>query len=116
MNQNPFHTSDVVYHPGAALGETDIVLQTKDRFPMRFYGGYEDSGNAPTGFDRYERASTGATPLSLGLGQQLNYQYTTSGDGHSLRAQAGSYVIPLPWRHTLTFFGSYADTHGEIPP
>ncbi len=22
-------------------------------------------------------------------------------------AQSGSWIIPLPWRHTLTFFGSY---------
>ena len=116
MNQNPFHTTDVVYHPGKSMGETDIVLQTSDRFPVRFYGGYEDSGNAPTGFDRYEVGFNWGDAFNLGLGQQLNYQYTTSGDGQSLRAHAGSWVIPLPWRHTLTFFGSYADTDGEIPP
>lgn len=116
MNQNPFHSSDVVYHPGKSMGETDIVLQTSDRFPVRFYGGYEDSGNAQTGFDRYELGFNWGDAFALGLGQQLNYQYSTSGDGHSLRAHAGSWVIPLPWRHTLTFFGSYADTKGEIPP
>ena len=116
MNQNPFHTSDVVYHPGAELGETDIVLQTKDRFPVRFYTGYEDSGNASTGFDRYEVGFNWGDAFEVGLGQQMNYQYTTSADGYSLRAHAGSYIIPLPWRHTLTFFGSYTDTKGEIPP
>ena len=116
MNQNPFHSTDVVYHPGKSMGETDIVLQTNDRFPVRFYGGYEDSGNAETGFDRYEAGFNWGDAFNLGLGQQLNYQYTTSGDGTSLRAHAGSYVIPLPWRHTLTFFGSYADSKGVIPP
>jgi hemolysin activation/secretion protein len=116
MNSNPFHTSDVVYHPGHSLGETDIVLQTTDRFPLRVYGAYEDSGVAATGFDRYEVGLNWGDAFHLGLGQQLNYQYTTSGDGQSLRAHAGSYVIPLPWRHTLTFFGSYADTKGELPP
>jgi len=116
MNQNPFHSTDVVYHPGDGLGETDIVLQTTDRFPIRFYGGYEDSGNAATGFDRYEAGFNWGDAFHLGLDQQLNYQYTTSGDGQSLRSHAGSYVIPLPWRHTLTFFGSYADTKGEVPP
>jgi hemolysin activation/secretion protein len=98
------------------MGETDIVLQTSDRFPVRFYGGYEDSGNAETGFDRYEIGFNWGDAFELGLGQQLNYQYTTSGDGHSLRSHAGSWVIPLPWRHTLTFFGSYADSDGIIPP
>jgi hemolysin activation/secretion protein len=116
MNANPFHSTDVVYHPGKGLGETDIVLQTQDRFPLRPYVGYEDSGNAATGFDRYEVGFNWGDAFDLGLGQQLNYQYTTSGDGESLRSHAGSYVIPLPWRHTLTFFGSYADTKGELPP
>jgi hemolysin activation/secretion protein len=115
VNQNPFHSSDLVYQPGKALGETDIVLKTQDRFPVRFYGGYEDNGNAATGFDRYSVGFNWGDAFELGLGQQLNYQYTTSGSS-SLQAQAASYIIPLPWRHTLTFFGSYATTQGTIPP
>ena len=116
LNSNPFHTTDVIYHPGEKMGATDLQLQTQDRFPARFYGGYEDSGNAATGFDRYEAGLNWGDAFHLGLGQQLNYQYTTSGDGDSLRAHAGSYVIPLPWHNTLTFFGSYTDTKGIIPP
>jgi hemolysin activation/secretion protein len=114
VNQNPFRTSDLVYHPGEKLGQTDLVLQTHDRFPVRVYAGYEDSGNAPTGFDRY-LAGINYGDL-FGIGQQLNYQYTTSGDGESLRAHAGSYIIPLPWHNTLTFFGNYVDTKGQVPP
>lgn len=114
LNQNPFRTTDLVYNPGEKLGQTDLVLQTHDRFPVRVYAGYEDSGNAPTGFDRY-LAGFNYGDL-FGIGQQLNYQYTISGDGESLRAHAGSYVIPLPWHNTLTFFGNYVDTKGEVPP
>jgi hemolysin activation/secretion protein len=114
LNQNPFRNSEVVYTPGQKLGETNLVLQTQDRFPLRVYTGYEDSGDQQTGFDRY------LVGFNYGdlfhLGQQVNYQYTTSGNGDSLRAHAGSYVIPLPWGHTLTFFGSYVDTEGTIPP
>ena len=115
VNQNPFQSSDLVYQPGKSLGETDIVLKTQDRFPVRFYGGYDDNGNASTGFDRYNIGFNWGDAFELGLGQQLNYQYTTSGSS-SLQAQAGSYIIPLPWRHTLTFFGSYATTQGTVPP
>jgi len=114
INQNPFRTTDLVYRPGDQLGQTDLVLKTHDRFPVRFYAGYEDSGNAPTGFDRY-LAGFNYGDL-FGIGQQANYQYTTSGDGESLRAHAGSYVIPLPWQNTLTFFGSYVTTKGQVPP
>ena len=116
LNSNPFHTSDMVYRAGEQVGTTDLLLKTQDRFPARFYVGYEDTGNAATGFDRYLAGVNWGDAFGLGLGQQLNYQYTTSGDGEALRAHSGSYVIPLPWRHTLTFFGSYVDTKGEIPP
>jgi hemolysin activation/secretion protein len=113
LNENPFRTTELVYRPGEKLGETDLVLQTHDRFPVRFYAGYEDTGDAETGFDRY-LAGFNYGDL-FGLGQQLNYQYTTSGNGDTLRAHSASYVIPLPWQHTLTFFGSYVDTKGDIP-
>jgi hemolysin activation/secretion protein len=115
-NQNPFHTSDVIYQPGPEIGTTDVVLQTKDRFPVRFYAGYEDSGNAQTGLDRYITGFNWGDAWGAGLGHQLNYQYTTSNDFDGLQAHSGSYVIPLPWHHTLTFFGDYVTTKGEIPP
>ena len=116
VNANPFHITDLVYHPGEKLGDTDLELKTQDRFPVRPYVGYEDSGTASTGFDRYIAGFNWGDAFNLGLDQQLNYQYTTSGDGDSLRAHAGSYVVPLPWRNTLTIFGSYVDTKGTIPP
>ncbi len=114
LNQNPFRTTEVVYTPGKKLGDTDLVLQTQDRFPVRVYAGYEDSGDQQTGFDRYLAGFNYGDLFHLG--QQVNYQYTTSGNGDTLRAHAGSYIIPLPWSHTLTFFGSYVDTKGNVPP
>jgi hemolysin activation/secretion protein len=114
INRNPFLQSDLLLAPGDTPGTTDVLLRTHDRFPLRVYAGYEDSGNIETGFDRYLGGFNYGD--LFGLGQQLNYQYTTSGDGESLRAHSGSYVIPLPWHNTLTFFGSYVDTKGTVPP
>jgi hemolysin activation/secretion protein len=113
LNQNPFRSTDIVYRPGEKLGETDLTLQTQDRFPARAFVGYEDSGDIETGIDRYFVGFNYGDLFRLG--QQLNYQYTTSGNFNSLRAHSGSYVIPLPWEHTLTFFGSYVDTKGQLP-
>ena len=113
LNQNPFRSTDVVYRPGEKLGETDVTLQTHDRFPARVFAGYEDSGDVETGRDRYF-AGFNYGDL-FGIGQQINYQYTTTGNFDSLRAHSGSYIIPLPWQHTLSFFGSYVDTKGQIP-
>lgn len=114
INQNPFHSSEVIFRPGAEVGETDITLHTQDRFPVRIYTGYEDTGNRATGFDRYLAGFNWGDALALG--HQFNYQYTTSGNFDSLRAHSASYLIPLPWRHTLTFFGSYVDSKGTSGP
>jgi hemolysin activation/secretion protein len=113
LNSNPFRSTQVVYRPGEKLGETDITLQTQDRFPARVFAGYEDSGDVETGVDRYFVGFNYGDLFRLG--QQVNYQYTTSSNFENLRAHSGSYVIPLPWQHTLTFFGSYVDTKGSIP-
>jgi hemolysin activation/secretion protein len=114
INQNPFRSSNLLFSPGAQLGQTDLTLQVQDRFPARFYAGYENSGNKVTGYDRY------ITGVNLGdvwgLGHQANYQYTSSGDFTDVQGHAGSYIIPLPWRHTLTFFGSYATSKSNEEP
>jgi hemolysin activation/secretion protein len=113
LNQNPFRSTDVIYRPGEKLGETDVTLKTQDRFPARVFAGYEDSGDVETGIDRYFVGFNYGDLFRLG--QQVNYQYTTTSNFQNLRAQSGSYVIPLPWEHTLTFFGSYVDTKGNVP-
>jgi hemolysin activation/secretion protein len=113
LNANPFRSTDVIYRPGEKLGETDITLKTQDRFPARVFAGYEDSGDVETGIDRYFAGFNYGDVFHLG--QQVNYQYTTTSNFDNLRAHSGSYVIPLPWKHTLTFFGSYVDTKGNVP-
>ncbi len=113
LNQNPFRTTDVVYRPGEKLGATDVTLQTRDRFPARVFAGYEDSGDVETGIDRYF-AGFNYGDL-FGLSQQINYQYTTSGTFDSLRAHSGSYVIPLPWQHTLTSSAAMSTPRATCP-
>ena len=114
INQNPFREATVVFSPGATTGDTDITIQAKDRFPLRVYASYDDSGTALTGFDRYSAGFNWGNVF--GLGQQLNYQFSTSSDARSFLGNSASYVIPLPWRDTLTFAGDYVDTHGVVPP
>lgn len=121
LNQNPFRDVNVVFTPGAAPGVTDLVLKTEDRFPVRFYAGYEDSGNDLTGD---ERAIAGFNWGNVfGLGHQLNYQFTSSSDifntganFDNLRAHSFSYVAPLPWRHTLLLFGGYTESEAGAAP
>ncbi|HEY8965441.1 MAG TPA: ShlB/FhaC/HecB family hemolysin secretion/activation protein, partial [Candidatus Methylacidiphilales bacterium] len=111
MNQNPFRDVSAQFARGPEVGTTDIVLKTQDRFPVRFYTGYDNTGNFVTGQDRWNYGFNYGN--FLGLDQQLNYQYTASSDWTRFNAHAGSYVVPLPWHHTLSFFGGYITTEGH---
>lgn len=113
INQNPFRQVDLVFSRGAQPGETDLVLRTRDRLPLRVYTGYEDSGNALTGYDRVLAGVNWGN--AFGRDEQLNYQLSASPDFRKLVAHSGSYVMPLPApRHTLMVFGSYAESRPEL--
>ena len=113
MNRNPFHQSDVVFGPGETPGLTDITLKSADRFPLRFFAGYNDAGNQFTGDYRY---FTGFNYGNLfGLGQQISYQYSTAEDSNLFTAHSASWVIPLPWRHVLTIYGDYGQSSANVP-
>jgi hemolysin activation/secretion protein len=114
INQNPFRTVDVVFAPGKQLGETDVTLRTQDRFPVRVYAGYEDSGNDLTGDERWFTGFNWGN--AFGLDHQLSYQFTTSSDVEGLVAHSVSYLAPLPWRHKLLVFGSLSESQVEVPP
>lgn len=113
INRNPFRQVDLVYTRSEEPGETDLVLRTSDRLPLRLHAGYEDSGNALTGFDRVRAGLDWGN--AFGLDHELGYQLSASPDGKKFVAHSGSYLMPLPaWRHTLTCFGSYAESRPEL--
>ena len=112
INRNPFLQSDFLLAPGATPGTTDLLLRTQDRFPLRVYAGYENDGNDFTGQDRLLAGFNYGN--LFGVGQQLSYQFTTSPDYDQFYAHSATYIVPLPWRHLLTFFGSYSETHSDL--
>ena len=116
LNTNPFRTADLKFEPGEAEGTTDLVIDVKDRLPFRVYTTYDDYGIDLTGKNRQSLG------LNLGnlfsLDQQAGFQYTTSWKDlfSSMNAYSGSYLIPLPWRNSLTIFGSYTKSKAETVP
>jgi len=116
LNTNPFRTADLKFEPGEQEGTTDLAIEIKDRLPFRAY----------TTFDNYGIDLTGKNRQSLGfnlgnlfsLDQQAGFQYTTSWKEifNSMNAYSGSYLIPLPWRNTVTIFGSYTKSQAETVP
>jgi hemolysin activation/secretion protein len=112
INRNPFLLSDILMSPGTDPGTTDLLLRTQDRLPVRVYAGYEDSGNQYTGDSRL---LTGFNYGNLfGAGEQISYQFTTGLDVNKFTAHSGTYVVPLPWKHQLTLFGSYANSDADL--
>ncbi|MDD2707668.1 MAG: ShlB/FhaC/HecB family hemolysin secretion/activation protein [Verrucomicrobiae bacterium] len=112
LNGNPFRLVNAILTPGKEKGETDIVLKTKDRFPARFYAGYEDSGNDPTGDERIIAGMNWGDAFFLD--QQLNYQFTADPHCNKMTAHSGSWIVPLPWHHRLTSFGSYSESRADM--
>ncbi len=111
MNQNPFRDVSAEFARGSDEGTTDVLLKTEDRFPVRFYTGYDNTGNLTTGQDRWNAGFNYGN--LFGLDQQFNYQFTMSSDLDRFKAHAASYIVPLPWHHSLTFFGGFINTVGH---
>ncbi|MBP6785000.1 MAG: ShlB/FhaC/HecB family hemolysin secretion/activation protein [Verrucomicrobiales bacterium] len=108
LSRNPFHSVMMSMEPGADTGETDVSLIVNDKFPFRVFAGYEDSGVQSTGEHRlYGGFNWGNVG---GLDHQLNYQYLTDTDFERVMAHSAVYTVPLPWRHLLTFTGTYAES------
>ena len=57
-NANPFRRVDLVYQPATQPGYTDLVLNTRDRFPFTAYTGFDNSGNPATGRSRWNLGAT----------------------------------------------------------
>ena len=111
LNHNPFRAVDLIYTPGASIGETDLVLKVNDRLPVRVFAGVENTGIDLIG---RERMLYGVNYGNLwGLDHQVAYQFTSGFDVETLQAHSLTYSAPLPWRHTLRFFGAYTKSAAD---
>lgn len=119
LNQNPFRRVDLVYERSPEPGRSDIALRVTDRLPFRAFAGYENTGTETTERGRSFLGFNWGN--ALWLDHQLSYQFTASPgfwnnptEKPRSASHSGSYIIPLPWRHTLTLFGSYSESVPEI--
>src|ERR1039457_6752946 len=94
------------------VGKTDVELEAVERFPLRGFVGVDDAGIAVIGDYQFFAGFDWANVF--GLDQRLTYQYVRDLDFDKFSEHVGTYVIPLPWRHELTLFGSYADLNPDF--
>ncbi len=106
INQNAFRYVRPVLAPGDELGQTDVILDTKDRLPYRPYVGWENTGSRTTGLQRF---LAGVNMGNLwGLDHEAGFQVATNQHFSDIIVLSGYYRIPMPTRGTLAFFGSWA--------
>ncbi len=105
LEGDPFRTVDIIYEPGERLGTTDIVLYVKEQFPFKAYAGYENNPYKSAGSSRYKAGFNWGH--LFWLDHQINFEFATAEKTRSWFSAAGSYLIPLPWRHRLKLFYNY---------
>lgn len=127
LNRNPFRSVNAVLEKSDTPGSTDIALKVEDRFPLRGYVSFDNSGLPIAGRDRYSAGINWGN--AFGLDQQLSYQFSTSPDlwrnrnrGAGLSndprfmAHSLTWTAPLPWGDTLSAFGSYVQQVPDLGP
>lgn len=113
LNRNPFRRTNVLLSPGEESGSTNVLLSTKDRFPLRIYAGADNTG---TIYLQSTRWYTGFNAGNLwGIDHQASFQFTAAESPHTLKAFAGQYLAPLPWFHDLLVYGGYTVFDGKLP-
>lgn len=114
LNKNPFRHVDLLLARGEERGQTDVILRTEDRFPLRLYGGYENSGNELTGRDRFLAGLNWGNAFDRG--HLLDAQFTTSSNLSRMKAVSLHYEIPMDNHRTLEFFAAYAKSVPDLDP
>lgn len=112
LNRNPFRQVDAVFVQGRQPGTTDMTVQVQERYPVRVYATYENSGNKILGRDLYGVGVNWGNVFDTD--HQAGYQYNRTGKEGALNAHSVDYSIPLDWRHILSFSGSYATVDSEL--
>ncbi len=128
INQNPFRLVNIVASRGDQPGVTDLTVDTIiEKFPVRAYAGYSNSGTPSLGHDRWDLGFIWGN--ALWHDDQFSYQFTTSDDfwhdrekfpglpsdpefvGHSF-----NYAMALPWRDKLLVYGYYIEAQPKLDP
>ncbi|MCH9611851.1 MAG: hypothetical protein S4CHLAM102_03250 [Chlamydiia bacterium] len=106
LNRNPFHRGDIVFRPGAKPYTTDVEVIVQDFRPFKVYAGVDN-----TGIEAIDRTRVFAG-FNWGnvwkKGQIFSAQYTAAPDFKKYQSITANYLIPLPWKNLIDFYGGYS--------
>jgi len=107
LNRNAFRTVRPVFAPGKQPGTSDMELQVTDRFPLRVFAGFENSGSRSTGRGRLLSGFNWGN--AFGLDHELSYQVMADSTWHRSRSHSLVYRAPLPNGHMVVLNASVSD-------
>ena len=92
INQKPDRNAKAILTPGKEPGQTDVLLEVKDRIPLHAGFDYDNFGSRYIGYNRY---AINASDTNLtGLDDTLSAQYMFAPDDR-YQIVSGTYQIPL---------------------
>ncbi|MBI3830755.1 MAG: ShlB/FhaC/HecB family hemolysin secretion/activation protein [Planctomycetes bacterium] len=112
LNQNAFRQVRPVFKPGTEPGTTELTLKVDDRFPVRFYAGYEDTGTQLTGIDRLITGFNWQNGFQAG--HEIGYQFAADIKFEKLLSHSGYWRIPLPNRDKLALTWGITETAAPV--
>ena len=95
------YTGTPEFTPGALPGTTDLVLNTTDEKPLRYFFGTDNTGSPVTGLGRY-RAGVNIGNFLGRFDHQFDYTLTSAANYKSLSQHSLAYQMPLEGRQRLT--------------
>jgi hemolysin activation/secretion protein len=113
LNRNQYRHAEALAAPGETFGTTDLTLRAKERPPFSLTSGVDNTGNHATGLYRLNAGFDWGN--ALWRGDDFNYRFSRSADGHRLLEHAFAYTAYMPWRDTLSLSYNIADTNSPSP-
>lgn len=107
INRNPFRQAALRVGKGEAPATTDVVIMVEERFPLRLFAGYNNTGTATTTEDRITAGVNWGN--AFGLGHQMTVQWTSDIESRYSRSVSANYIADLPRNHTFALFGAYSE-------
>ena len=112
INESIFRSVRPAFTPGKEPGTTDLLLKAEERFPVRFYTGYEDTGTQNSGLDRLIQGFNWGNGFMAE--HEIGYQFASDLEFDRLISHSGYWRIPLPHRHGLAITGGHSVVQAPI--
>ena len=113
LNENPdFRQVGAQFVQSPELGAANVILDVQDRFPLRPHFGIDDEAENIFGYTRLRLGMTYGNVFNLD--QTLDYEFATDFNFKLIKSHTATYVIPLPWGHTINLMGNYSDLNPDL--